>query len=609
MVDQLTSQGLAFAFNQSAWVISAYSGLGSGANNFVIGKQNNMVDGETEAAIVLGGQYNHVSGNESAIIGGYGNTVSGQESVTIGGYGLTVTGSQIIGFGLGGNTYTLSQSHSFIVMDGNVGLGEISPQAPLHITHSTGSSTLGTAIRINSVNGGAGCGGQILWTDNADILQMAAISGVDDDNWGGRMVFFTSPQTDSSPGGTPIERMRISSSGYVGINTQNPDGILHVNASTHGTGIPTFLITQSQYEDTIFSIQSKGRAILNAYDDYNGAGPALTITQYGSDAGASLVVNQNGTGSGAGPALIVTQSASKPSAIFMGGDVGIGTTAPAGLFDVNGYLTVLSSGNTQVSGSFSATTIAGGYQNWSSGNSTLNFDLSKGNVQTLTLTLNTSPTFTNVVGGQSLTLVLTQDGTGGHTVTWPGTVNDSGNLEVNLAPDAVTTLNFVSTDGSTLTPVTQFGAEALPGNPKRTQATGIYAAGGQNITIVSVAYGANQNGIQILFDTNIQYVVTEVYQVVESTPPVISIGLANTGSGSTATGNDIVTAINTGIANGIITASIPSPGTGFVGTGSVTLGGAQDQFFTPIGGELWFDTNALYVGQADGSFKTIAYTS
>lgn len=192
---------------------------------------------------------------------------------------------------------------------------------PIDIDVDTGTSTQGTAIRINSVSGGAGCGAGILWTDNADVLQMGLISGQDDDNWGGRLVFQTSPQTDSSPGGTLTERMRIDSSGHVGINTETPTGILHVNASQHNTGVSTFIITESQYDATIFSIQSKGRAVLNAIDDYSGAGPALTITQNGSNAGSALTVIQNGNGGSAGPALVVEQNNfSKPAMTISGGN-------------------------------------------------------------------------------------------------------------------------------------------------------------------------------------------------------------------------------------------------------------------------------------------------
>ena len=41
--------------------------------------------------------------------------------------------------------------------------------------------------------------------------------------------------------------------------------------------------------------------------------------------------------------------------------------------------------------------------------------------------------------------------------------------------------------------------------------------------------------------------------------------------------------------------------------GTITLSGGQDQTYTPSGGELFFDTNALYVGQSDGSFGKILY--
>jgi hypothetical protein len=137
--------------------------------------------------------------------------------------------------------WSANEAGVFVTNVNGVGINNSNPQAPLHITHDTGAGTQGVALRIDSVSGSGGCGAGILWTDNADVLQMAMVSGQDDDNWGGRLVFFTSPQTSQSPGGSLRERMRITSTGDVAIGNDlnnpftSPQAKLHVHTDTDGT--------------------------------------------------------------------------------------------------------------------------------------------------------------------------------------------------------------------------------------------------------------------------------------------------------------------------------------------------------------------------------------
>jgi hypothetical protein len=126
------------------------------------------------------------------------------------------------------------------VLGTSVGINNDNPQAPLHINRDTGANTQGVGIRINSVSGSAGCGAGVLWTDNNDVLEMAMVSGQDDDLWGGRLVFFTADQGINPPGGTMRERMRITSAGDVAVGATSASGnakLYVFNRRDYSTGI------------------------------------------------------------------------------------------------------------------------------------------------------------------------------------------------------------------------------------------------------------------------------------------------------------------------------------------------------------------------------------
>ena len=133
LVDQLTNQGMSFAFNQSAWVISGFSGLDASPCNFVIGSPTNMVNGETQFSAVLGGNNNTVSSSQSVIIGGINNVITGNQSVVLAGDAMTVSGNEVVATSLSSNAWTVAQSNCFIIMDGNVGIGTVAPAFALEV--------------------------------------------------------------------------------------------------------------------------------------------------------------------------------------------------------------------------------------------------------------------------------------------------------------------------------------------------------------------------------------------------------------------------------------------------------------------------------------------
>lgn len=81
-------------------------------------------------------------------------------------------------------------------------------------------------------------------------------------------------------------------------------------------------------------------------------------------------------------------------------------------------------------------------------------DLADGNVHDVTLDQNASLTFAGATAGKarSFSLFLRQDGTGGWTVTWPGSVVWSGGFAPTLSTDAdaVDVLTFITLDGGVI---------------------------------------------------------------------------------------------------------------------------------------------------------------
>jgi hypothetical protein len=121
-----------------------------------------------------------------------------------------------------------------------------------------------------------------------------------------------------------------------------------------------------------------------------------------------------------------------------------------------------------------------------SGAVTLN--LANGNVFTATATGNITFTFSGATNGLacSFTLFLTQDGTGGHAVTWPGSVTWLGGVApaIGSAAGAVTVLVFETVNGGT----TWYGSMA--GNaPSLPLAVSFGGTGGAALTAFALTAG------------------------------------------------------------------------------------------------------------------------
>ena len=197
----------------------------------------------------------------------------------------------------------------------SVGVGTTSPGAPLAIATASDTTNLGaTGLTI----GGASTltSGDVLMLNFTPIgadsnRARAGIGCVVGSDWGkGNLTFYTLDASSGVAMTTAAERMRIDSSGRVGIGTSSPSAKLtiHSAASTE-EGLRVQQITADR---------TSGAALALVYDDRSGStSPALKVIQNGT--GDIFQLYDGGT------ARFIVKD---------GGNVGIGTTSPGGVLQV-----------------------------------------------------------------------------------------------------------------------------------------------------------------------------------------------------------------------------------------------------------------------------------
>lgn len=132
---------------------------------------------------------------------------------------------------------------------------------------------------------------------------------------------------------------------------------------------------------------------------------------------------------------------------FSAGSKQIFNAIPAEFFAVSSTANYVpkASSNGKIDNGWLRNSIGYDYYNIITYASSLNIDMNNGTHQFVTLTGNPTISFSNFSSnGDFFTLVLKQDGTGGRTVTWPGTITwPSGAVQPNSAANSVSYFDFI----------------------------------------------------------------------------------------------------------------------------------------------------------------------
>ena len=208
------------------------------------------------------------------------------------------------------NTFTINTAGAERVRvdsSGKVGIGVTNPDRELDISNSSGNCTISLRSSDSHTT-------QLLFGDVSAELR-------------GRVGYQSSDVLDFYTAAS--ERMRIDSSGRVGIGLSNPTKVLHVT----GTSSPEILLQPSDASPALFigdsNRSSDGQHLAEFGARWNGTKVARIVMQAGDDTtnkdNGQLVFYTSATG-----------TTSERLRINEGGDVGINKSAPAARLHVNG---------------------------------------------------------------------------------------------------------------------------------------------------------------------------------------------------------------------------------------------------------------------------------
>lgn len=351
--------------------------VASGNGSLAVGWGNPRATGD--GAIALG--YSALALNRSAIALGFGSRVDGVESLAYG-RGAKVSGDYSVGFSVGGATspvFDITQNNVFAIMNGNVGIGTLSPASKLTVLD--GGIALGqgaTASGQGSFAGGWGGPsatglGSFAFGYSTKALNTSAIalgfnataSGVESLAYGRGMTVSGSRSIGFSLNETVYNvtqpNVMAIMNGNVGIGDVAPQNKLTVRgtfapgdtwnplvyANASASGVTTVVGTgvvgmQSQVLTSATGPSNSAYAFYGGVSSANDSGQAQTvygerldITTHPNDNGYGVYIRKGAASTG-GTQYGIWESGADRN--YFSGNVGIGITNPSQKLDVEGYV-------------------------------------------------------------------------------------------------------------------------------------------------------------------------------------------------------------------------------------------------------------------------------
>jgi hypothetical protein len=204
---------------------------------------------------------------------------------------------------------------------GNVGIGTTSPSVALDVSNATSGSNL-PFLRVGNTAGGTGNTVGIYispWSTRAGG-DSTYIQAVDDGAYAANLLFGTA--TTGSASSTSTERMRITSTGIVGIGTTSPGVALELYN-------PTTTSARMLVKSSGGAGNTVGYEVMTYYGMASGTYVMYGATDDGASSERASIFVPNAANTGVAEALSILKSS---------GNVGIGTTSPSQTLEVNGTI-------------------------------------------------------------------------------------------------------------------------------------------------------------------------------------------------------------------------------------------------------------------------------